>query len=303
VVAALVASLAGAATYAGQQPPHMRTDFDALLVAGHAWTTGHDAYAAARAYGAHPPGYPLLYPAPAILFTAPVTAFRRDVALALWTGLGVGLLAYAMTRRTWWGLLALAWPFTLHAYFSAQWSPLLTASASLPWLGLAWGAKPSIGVPLFAAYPNRWIALAGVVLTAISFVAFPGWTADWRAAIQATHHLIPLILRPGGWVLLIAWLRWRRPEGRLLGTMAIVPHTAMPYHFLILALLLRTRAEWVIGTGLAWASYVAVRTWGWIPPAHHHDESIAAAWPFWLALCYIPALILVLARRNEGGES
>jgi hypothetical protein len=135
-----------------------------------------------------------------------------------------------------------------------------------------------------------------VIVSLAAFVLFPGWVAEWRAALGTRHHLIPLFLRPGGWLLLLAWLRWRTPEGRLLGTLAVVPHTVMPYDMLTLAVLLRTRLEWIGAAVLAWVSYLAVRTWGWIPPSVNHDASIAAARPWWLALCYLPALALVLLR-------
>jgi hypothetical protein len=176
------------------------------------------------------------------------------------------------------------------------------ASATLPWLTVAWIAKPSVGAALFAAWPSWRVALAGVVITIATFAVWPGWVPEWRAAIGTTHHLFPLLLRPGGWLLLLAWLRWRSPHGRLLGTLAIVPHTAMPYDLLTLAVLLRTRKEWIVGTGLAWISYLAVRIFAWIPPSRDHDASIAAAWPYWLTLCYLPALALVLARANAPVE-
>jgi SAM-dependent methyltransferase len=297
MLATFVGLLAAALTYVGHSPAGFRTDFDALWVAGHAWTHGRDPFEAARAYASHPPGYDLLYPAPTILLTAPFTVWPLPICLALWSGLGFGALAFAVTSRTWWGLLALATPFALHAFFSVQWSPALVASATLPWLAFLWIAKPSVGAALFAAYPSRRVLIAGVVVSLAAFALFPGWVAEWRAALGTRHHLIPLFLRPGGWLLLLAWIRWRTPEGRLLGTLAVVPHTVMPYDMLTLAVLLRTRLEWIGAAVLAWVSYLAVRTWGWIPPSVNHDASIVAAWPYWLALCYLPALALVLLRR------
>ena len=80
---------------------------------------------------------------------------------------------------------------------------------------------------------------------------------------------------------------------------ASVPHTVMPYDMLTLAVLLRTRTEWIVATALAWMSYLAVRIFAWIPPSRNHDASIVAAWPWWLALCYLPALALVLLRRQS----
>jgi hypothetical protein len=299
LLAVCIGCLAAGLTFAGHYPTGIRTDFDALWVAGHAWTHGQDPFEAARAYASHPPGYALLYPATAILLTAPVTAWPRAISLAIWAGLGFGTLTYAVTRATWWGLISLISPFALHAFFSVQWSPVLVASASLPWLAFAWIAKPSTGAALFAAFPSWRVAVAGLLVTLGTFVLFPGWVAEWRAGVGTTHHLVPLVLRPGGWLLLLAWLRWRLPEGRLLGTLAIVPHTVMPYDMLTLAVLLRTRTEWIGATALAWMSYLAVRIWAWIPPSRHHDASIVAAWPWWLALCYLPALALVLSRRHS----
>jgi SAM-dependent methyltransferase len=303
LVATFIGLLAAALTFAGHYPTGIRTDFDALWIAGHAWTHGQDPFAAARAYASRPPGYDLLYPATAFLLTAPFTIWPRAACLALWTGLGFGTMTYAVTRSTWWGLLSLASPFALHAFFSVQWSPVLVASATLPWLAFLWIAKPSVGAALFAAYPSRRLLVAGLLVSLATFVVFPGWVAEWRAALGTRHHLIPLFLRPGGWLLLLAWLRWRHPEGRLLGALAIVPHTLMPYDLLTLAVLLRTRLEWIGATVLAWASYLAVRTWAWIPPSRDHDASIVAAWPYWLTLCYLPALALVLARPSRGTEA
>jgi SAM-dependent methyltransferase len=302
LVAAFIGVLAAGLTLVGHYPTGIRTDFDALWVAGHAWTHGQDPFAAARAYASRPPGYDLLYPATTILLTAPFTVWPLAICLALWSGLGFGALAFAVTGRTWWGLLALASPFALHAFFSVQWSPVLVASATLPWLAFLWIAKPSVGAALFAAYPSRRVFIAGIVVVLAAFVMFPSWVAEWRAALGTRHHLIPLFLRPGGWLLLLAWLRWRTPEGRLLGTLAIVPHTVMPYDMLTLAVLLRTRLEWIGATVLAWVSYLAVRTWAWIPPSVNHDESIVVAWPWWLALCYLPALTLVLTRRGAAAQ-
>ena len=54
-----------------------------------------------------------------------------------------------------------------------------------------------------------------------------------------------------------------------------------------------------LATVLAWASYLAVRTWAWIPPSQDHDASIVAAWPYWLTLCYLPALARWLGDRHE----
>ena len=47
---------------------------------------------------------------------------------------------------------------------------------------------------------------------ALSFVLLPGWIHPFLAAAMAMPHTTPPVGRPGGFLLLLSFLRWRRPE-------------------------------------------------------------------------------------------
>jgi hypothetical protein len=65
-----------------------------------------------------------------------------------------------------------------------------------------------------------------VLLLAVSFAMQPGWVVEWRDAVRETSmaggrvpYTAPVLL-PGGLLTLLAALRWRRPEARLIATLA-----------------------------------------------------------------------------------
>lgn len=45
----------------------------------------------------------------------------------------------------------------------------------------------------------------------------PHWPVDWLDALRGAPHYAPPVQRPGGFLLLLAFLRWRQPEARMLG--------------------------------------------------------------------------------------
>jgi hypothetical protein len=141
--------------------------------------------------------------------------------------------------------------------------------------------------------------LSALGVTVLSFVLLPSWPLDWLAALRHTNH-VPPVLRPYGWVLLLAFLRWRTPEGRLLGLLALVPQTTGLYEALALFLIPRTRWE---GYGLAACSYgVAFVQGEW---AYHLTiaQGMAERWPVIFVGLWLPALALVLrGDRLEGAR-
>jgi hypothetical protein len=95
-------------------------------------------------------------------------------------------------------------------------------------------------------------------------------------------------LRPFGFVVLLAALRWRLPEGRLLLASALVPQSLLPYELVPLAL--------VPAGLLQMAIYVAG---SWLVVAVAADPAIG--WPATLGAVYLPMLYLVL-RRPSGKQ-
>jgi len=296
LLSAAVAALgAGAyvATLYARQTPETGSDFDQSWIAARALLAGGDPYAAVVAAGWP---WPLYYPLPAVLVAVPFTMLSMAAARVVFGGLGAGALAYAMTGRVWWGLAVLAGAPFLDALTNVQWSPLLTAAALLPALGWALAAKPTIGLALWVAYP-RWQTAAAVGAIAVaSLIVLPEWPRLWLAATAGAAHIRPPIFRPGGLLLLLALLRWRRPEARLLAALACVPQSPAMYEALPLFLAASSARE---ALGLALLSHVAYGATRLLPPGGSLAEAYEAKWPIMLVLVYLPVLVVVLRRRNE----
>jgi len=265
------------------------TDWNVFWTAGHALVTGGDPYAAVLAL---PTGYPLFYPGPAVLVLAPFGLLSSKAAWLAWgavTGGLFGLAARRHGRGLWIGALSACFA---EAVTFGQWVPLLMAAAILPWLGGALVLKPSIGAALWAWRPNRRAVISGLVLVLISLVVLPGWPAEWLAALQRTNHIAP-VLKPWGWVLLLAAFRWRTPEGRLFLALACIPQTTSLYESLPLFLVCRRRWDAYL---LAVLSHVAafVQDRYYSAPGQVLEAVIAHRWPVFLVTLWLPALYLVL---------
>jgi SAM-dependent methyltransferase len=270
-------------------PPPSTSDLDPPLIGARALLAGRDPYAAV----AETQPYPLFYPLPALILVAPIALLPTDLARVVWAGIGGFVFALAAMRYRRGLPIAMLSASFLNAIVLNQWSPLLTAAAVFPLLGAFAVAKPSIGAAVLVAYPS-WRAVAGAVgLLLLSLIVMPHWPAEWVAALRHSNHVAP-VLRPGGVILLLALLRWKRPEARLLAALACVPQTIGLYETLPLFLIPRTRREAYLLAGL---SYVAAfgtvlafpRTAG-----VSLEQNLAARWPLVFALLYLPALVLVL---------
>src|SRR6478672_13849343 len=197
MVAIALGCFSAAIVFVGREPGVYGSDLDETWAAGLALLHGADPYRAmteAHQAGRFP--YPLVYPAPAVLVAAPFALFPLSVAQWLWVGIGTAALAWVLLGRGWWGLLGLCSAFYIQALLTVQWSPLLTAAAGLPALGLLWAAKPTIGAALFAGWPSRAVFLGATALVALSFVVMPGWVRPFLAGSLALPHTTPLVMRP-----------------------------------------------------------------------------------------------------------
>jgi hypothetical protein len=120
----------------------------------------------------------------------------------------------------------------------------------------------------------------------------PGWPAEWFDALHRTNQIAP-VMKPWGWLLLLAALKWRTPEGRLFLALAVIPQTTSLYESLPLFLLCRQRWD---GYLLAVLSYVAafVQSQYFSAPGQVLETVIAHRWPVFLVTLWLPALIMVL---------
>lgn len=273
-----------------QLPPPTTSDFEPIWVGARALLSGADPYAVVPTTGTR---YPLYYPLTAILVGAPFAALPLPWARVLWAALSGAALALAAVRYGRGLPTALLSACFLNAVVQGQWSPLLTAAAVLPALSWIWAAKPSVGAALFAAFPTRRALAGGVLLLGVSLAVFPTWPVRWMEALRETNHLAP-VMRPGGFLLLLALIRWRQPEARLLAALACVPQIIGLYESLALFLIPRTRWQ---GYALAGLSYVAA--FGQVAavprtPGMSLETMLAARWPFIFLCLFLPALILVL---------
>lgn len=270
------------------------SDFYLFWMAARGWLSGLSPYYTTL-HSAWP--VPLLYPMPVVLVAAPFAWTSWAVARAAFAGISGGVLAYAVTRRACWPLLICASGPFLAAISVGQWSPIFVAAAILPPLSALFAVKPTLGAIVWAYRPTAMAVVGSLVLLLVSIAIYPSWPGEWRVALHAARVYHAPLSRPGGWLLLLAVLRWRRPEARLLLAMACVPHTIVLNESLPLFLAVRTRREASIFVGLTLvAAYLElIRYW----PPEPLDHYLARVWPAQLLLVYLPVLALTLLRENR----
>ena len=278
--------------------PHFGTDFDPIRLGARLLWRGESPYQigpGARFYW----NFPLLYPMPAVLLAALLNGVGLVAERATFVFVAAATLAYVCTLREWWPLLAFASASFLHAASFAQWSPLLLAAWYAPALGFVLMAKPNVGAAVLAAAESRKVRAVLVVSCAIilaaSFVVRPTWLGEWLDSIPGQEHIRPFILSWLGAPLLLAGLRWRRPEARLLLALAVIPQNPTIYDALLLFTVADTPREALVLATLSW----------FVEPLHDaiHPGVTFANWAHaWamslLPLMYLPALVMVLRRPN-----
>lgn len=311
--AATVLLLAGAAVWLGSRFPGMPLDFDLQWQAGRALRAGENPYEAVGPGRAFPFPFGMYYPLPATVVTLPLSFLPLLAGRAVFILGSAALLAWAATRKGTYLLPMFVSGAFLHACLLGQWSPLLTASLLLPGLAVFAVVKPNLGAALALASGSRHYiraAAAGALLLSVAASALhPGWLGDWLRVLASTpenSHTAP-VLKLGGPILLLALLRWRDPEGRLLAGLACVPQTGLLTDTLPLFLVCRTAREGWMLAALSWVA-LAVQTGlvgRMLTPEIVGPDPIAAfnvyretvaTWLIWLI--YMPALVIVLRRPH-----
>lgn len=238
-----------------------------------------------------------LYPLPAAVTVIPLAPLRPDVAGTVFGGLSAALLAYGFLRGGLWRLWAFAGISFLLTLSLGQWGPLLMAGALLPGLGWALSLKPTIGLALWIYRPSRAAIVGGLVLALVALLFVPTWPLDWWRATQVEGGHPPPITRPFGWLALLALLRWRLPEARLLVAMACVPQALYFYDQLPLWLVPWNAIGTLVLTAGSWVAFhIAAAD---CPDVHYCGPSAA---PWIVYLLYLPATLLVLCRPEPDGS-
>lgn len=276
--------------------PSEWSDFDQIWLGAHALVRGHNPYI--EVPKAFP--WPLLYPLPALLLGLPFVMVPLELARVGFAMVTAGLCTWAVLRRR-----AHAWPLLLtgpfaYALIRGQWSPLFVAAMLVPALsGIVVTMKPSTGLAVLAYRPSRALVIGAAGVGLLSLLVMPSWPLYWLRELPGNRHIVPLVTLPAGVLLLLAFLRWRRPEGRMLGALAIIPQTPAMYELVPTLLIPQTlRASLVLA--LLWN---VVYLWAPSPvpwtPATVPDPFIPGRWTIMLVCGYLPALLLLFAQGRR----
>jgi hypothetical protein len=281
--------------------PDFTSDFDQVWGAARALVAGDNPYDAVGPGRQYPWRWPLYYPLPAVILTTPLAALPVVAARAVFSGVSAALLAWAITRDGF-----ARWPLLLSISFVtaielSQWSPLLTAAMLMPSLGWLAVTKPNLGAAMAAhAESNRALLMlvgGSLLLVAASFAVQPGWVADWLDKVRSAPHFKAPVVRPFGFALLLALLRWRRPEARLLAALALVPQTPTFYDHVFVFTVARTFRESLALTVCTFAVFFVIGFNAPLPSFDAWGDLLARATVY---LIYLPALVMVLRRPNTG---
>jgi len=271
------------------------TDFEFFWRATRLFATGINPYAMRPGSSGWSLPDAFFYPAPALIVVWPLHPLVLPVAAGIFMGVGSGLLAWFLSRDGLWRLWMLGTPSFIMAVAIGQWSPLITLGALTSGGAFLLACKPTLGLACFTYRPG-WRAAIGVAAVLVfSLVLLPEWPREWLDNLKLVErHPLP-IATPLGWLVLLALMRWRQPEARLLIGMACVPQLLFFADQLPLGLVARTRGEAV---GLAICGVIAFATWWAFLKAG--DAYVMEAQPFVMAGIYLPALVMVLHRPNVG---
>ncbi len=230
-----------------------------------------------------------LYPLTCSLFGLPFVWMRPENAGGAFYGISSGLMAFGLSRSGFRRFYVfLAYPYWA-GLITAQWTPLIVASTFLPFLLPATLAKPQIGLPVLLTKSTWRGLLTCAVVLAISFVLLPRWPWLWMGNFHLYARFIPLLVLPGP-LLVLALLRWRSSDARLLFLMAAMPQRWF-YDQLILYVIPKSWREMSITVFLSWA----VGVWRW----YHIPHSFTQVGRWSVIFMYLPLLVVVLLRGHD----
>ena len=298
IAAACAIGVAAAVISALLLPLTHGADFAQFHFHARKWLSGGNAYSGGfpvmRATRVVPE--PFFYPFPTLLAIAPFALLPLSAAVAAFVGVSAALLAYAVISRCPERLPLFFGPGFFVALVLGQWSPIITAAIILPALGFLCVLKPNLGLAATASNPTKVAILGGGALLVATLLLQPNWPAEWLRNLHSMPpHPMPIQL-PGGFLILLALLRWRRPEARLIAAMACVPQLMYFADQLPLWLVARTRRETMVLSAVsatAWVASLLVNIQADRQPAF-------SSVPYVLAGVYLPVLVMVLRRPNEG---
>lgn len=262
-------------------------DFSWAMLAAQDLLHGRDPYR-------YTPGpYWIPYPLPAAFVGLPFSVFTPTVGASLFLAVSVGLLAFCLTRNRDYKrlIIFLASPF-LFVMVWAQWSPLIMASAFIPFLMPLVLIKPQITLPVALTNPTKRGVYACLFVLAASLVVYPSWPFVWVSQIGQYQRFFP-VLTPVGPLLLLALLRWRDPDARLLLLIAVFPQRHF-YDAFVACLIPKTRLELIGTVALSWGAFI----WKTIHQKMATPEVALVSDLFF----FLPMLVVILCRRRLNAD-
>ena len=227
------------------------------------------------------------YPLTAALFGLPFVWLRPEVAAAAFYGLSSALMAFGLSRHGFHRLLVfLAYPYWA-GILTAQWSPLILASAFFPLLLPVTMAKPQIGLPVAVTHLTRRGVVACLVVLLATLLWMPRWPVWWFHQFGNYEHFIPLLVLPGPLLALALW-RYRDPDAIFLVITALMPQRWF-FDTLILWLIPKTRREILFTVFLSLGAGI----WRW----YRIPQSFAEVGRWTVVFIYLPMLGVILWRQ------
>jgi len=309
LIALAIGVASGTFTYVLQSrhPAVLAYDWTFHWRAGRAVWEGLNPYLVVVPTGPYPFSYYWFYPLPSVFLALPTALLPAVWSSAITVAACAGLLAFAVTRESYARLpLFLSSQFMMGA--AAGSSPMMLVTAACAWPALQWviSVKPNLGLAAFLSRPT-WIAVWGsVAMCTIAFLIVPTWPWYWLRQIFAmkggdTHivlgHISPIMV-PGGQLALLALLKWRRPDARLLFVMACVPQSMTFHDVLPLMLIPQTLRQSLVMGLLSFAAFFLA-----LPTLRNEPDMATmfhATAPLAVWFIYVPALVLILLRSNDG---
>jgi hypothetical protein len=301
VVVGILLGIVGASLIASQYQHVVHTDFGVSWIGAKAILEGVDPYPLVGRGRPFDYGWPLVYPGTALVALLPFGLLTEKGAATIFVGVSTFLLAFGITRNGWYLLPIFATEAFTNSARLGQWNIILTAALFFPWLASLSVVKPQVGLPVLfgsrSIHSWAWAVLAGLFLLAVSFIVLPNWFREWLPLVRELKHMDPPITRFGGFLILLALLKWKRPEARLLLLLACMPQTPAWYGALPLFTIPKNFTESIL---LAVVASVGGYLGAWLVPSGlSENEFYSFLGSLYVLTMFLPALILVLLRENS----
>lgn len=275
--------------------PQAHSDFSVL------WTAGKIILAGGNPYSVIGPAigyeYEFHHPLTTAVAFIPLTLLPEKFADVLFVFCSTFLFGFAALRDDWnriWLFFSSAFVICARA---GQLAILIASVYYLPRAGFLLPLKPTIGASLLLS--RRTIASAavtGLVLLSISLIINPDWILQWWRTTGNSWEYTAPIRRTGGFVLVLALLRWRTKEARFLFLLSLIPQVSSWYEAVLPMLVGRTKREHQVLSFVSSLGYLLLIVL--LLGVPERQVPTAQIGRLMVAFCYLPALIVILRRPN-----